>query len=58
MPSDTVIMTAIIAVAALEVVALCFGYNGTLLALAVAAIAGLGGYNLRIAVERVRHHGR
>jgi len=58
MPSDAVIMTAIIAVSALEIMALVYGYDGTLLALAVAAIAGLGGYNLRIAVERVRHHGR
>jgi len=54
MPSDTVVMTAIITVAAMELVALCFGYDGTLLALSVGAVAGLGGYNLRIAVERVR----
>jgi len=52
MPSDAVIMTAIIAVAALEVVALCFGYNGTILAGALAIIGGLGGYSVRVLAER------
>ena len=55
MPSDAVVMTAIIAVAALEVVALCFGYDGAILAGAMAIIGGLGGYTVRVLAERRAH---
>jgi hypothetical protein len=40
----SVIMTAIIAIAALEVCAMYMGYDGTILAGALALIGGLGGY--------------
>jgi len=52
MLSDAVVMTAIIAVAALNVVALCFGYDGVILAGAMAIIGGLGGYTVRTLAER------
>ena len=41
-----VAVTAICAITAIEVVALCNGINGTVLALTLAAIAGLGGYEV------------
>jgi len=37
---------AIVAILVLEVTALIMGVNGTALSLAVAAIAGLGGYTI------------
>ena len=37
-------VAAILAIAAIECMALYMGMNGTILALAVGAIAGLGGY--------------
>ena len=37
---------AIVAIAVLEIVALLTGHNGTILRLAFAAIAGLGGFSL------------
>lgn len=40
-------ITAIIAITILEAIALFNGVNGTYFALVLAAIAGLGGYQLR-----------
>jgi hypothetical protein len=40
----SVVMTAIIAIVALEVCAMYMGYDGTILAGALAIIGGLGGY--------------
>ncbi|GAH80882.1 unnamed protein product [marine sediment metagenome] len=40
-------MVAVVAIAYLERLAILAGINGWLLALAVAAIAGLGGYELK-----------
>jgi len=37
-------MTAIVGIAAIEIVALCNGINGTLMTICVAAIAGLAGW--------------
>jgi len=39
-----IICTAIVAIAAIEIVALCLGYNGQLLRLVLIAIAGLAGF--------------
>ncbi len=40
---------AIVGIAAVECVALLTGHNGVVLALVVAALAGLGGYEIRAA---------
>jgi len=44
LPSKTI--TAIIAVTILEAIALLKGVNGAMLSICIAAIAGLGGYEL------------
>jgi hypothetical protein len=43
---------AIICVTALEVIALCNGINGALLAGSIAIIAGLGGYEVKRRVNK------
>lgn len=42
----SVLITAIICIAGLEVVAMCFGINGKLFSLVIAAIAGIAGWAL------------
>ena len=49
-----VVMTAIICIAALEIVAMCFGYDGTILAGALALIGGLGGYLTGHTISAIR----
>jgi len=41
------VVTAIICITALEAIALSQGINGLLLTLAIGAIAGLGGYEIK-----------
>lgn len=43
---------AIICIAALEVIAIAQGINGAAIGIAVAAIAGLGGYELKVLRDR------
>ena len=45
---------AIGCIAGLEVVAICHGINGTTFSLAIAAISGLGGYELKILRDKVK----
>lgn len=48
MNDKTIVAVASIgAITAIEMVALSMGINGTMIALTVAAIAGLGGYELK-----------
>jgi hypothetical protein len=46
------VIVAICAVAAVEIVALLTGHNGTLLRFAIIAIAGLGGFSLAQLLKR------
>jgi len=47
METDWIIsLFAIVCITALEIVALSCGYNGTILSVAVAAIAGIAGYTI------------
>lgn len=48
----TRIVCAIIALVILEVTALLTGHNGTLLRIALVAIAGLGGFSLANVIRR------
>lgn len=50
----SVVMTAIVAIVALEVCAMYMGYDGTILAGALAIIGGLGGYVLRVVHVDIR----
>lgn len=53
-PREAISITGIIAIAVLEGFALHNGYNGTLMGLVIAAIAGIAGYELRGAkIERL-----
>ena len=54
MKSFVITGMAIVGIIILEVVALLHGINGTMFALAVAAISGLGGYEIRHGQEKVR----
>ena len=45
-----VAVTAIAAITAIEMVALSMGINGTILALSLAAVAGVGGYKLKTVI--------
>lgn len=51
-------IVAIIAIAGLEALALCQHINGAVLGIAFAAIAGLGGYEIREIVQRRRERRR
>lgn len=48
---------AMICIAGLESIALCKGINGTLFALAIAAISGLGGYSIKELVNKIKGGG-
>lgn len=45
-------IVAMICIAGLEALALVKGINGAILGLAFAALAGLGGYELKVLVDR------
>ncbi|MBA7582182.1 hypothetical protein ES708_24102 [subsurface metagenome] len=47
-------VVAILAIAGLEIYAISQGVNGTLMSLAFAAIAGLGGYEIKVLRDRVK----
>ena len=47
-------VTAIGAITAIEMIALSIGINGTILALSLAAIAGIGGYEIKNAETKIR----
>lgn len=51
---DKVVFVASI-IGILEAYALSLGINGTTLALSIAALAGLGGYELNDVIKRVKH---
>lgn len=46
MHDGTKVCFAIVAIAAIEIVALLTGHNGTMLRLTIVAVAGLGGFSL------------
>lgn len=48
-------LTAIVAIVALEMVALCKGINGVLLGGAITIIAGLGGYQVHNLRDKLKH---
>jgi hypothetical protein len=47
-----VLVTAIVGITIIEVVALCNGIDGTILLLALASIAGIGGFSLARLLHR------
>lgn len=47
-----VIITAMICIAGLEALAIIKGVNGAIFGLAITAIAGLGGYEIKVLRER------
>lgn len=49
-----VIITAIVCITGLEGYALYLGVDGAILALAVAAVAGLGGYEVKVFRDRAK----
>ncbi|MBA7536654.1 hypothetical protein ES705_28918 [subsurface metagenome] len=49
---------AILCITALEVIALCNGINGALLAGSIAIIAGLGGYQAHRVVTKKKGNGK
>ena len=55
MKDETIIsLVAINAIVALDVYALSLGFNGTGVALAIAGIAGIAGYELKDVLEKVK----
>jgi len=50
--SSVKICLAIVAITVLEVVAMLTGHNGTMLRLALVAVAGLGGFSLASILRR------
>jgi len=52
MHDGTKVIVAIIAVAAVEIVAMLTGHNGTMLRLAIIAVSGLGGFSLAKLLRR------
>ncbi len=46
MKPNSVVITVIICITFLEAVALLLGFNGTLLKIVIAALAGLGGWRI------------
>ena len=51
-------IVAIIAVVGLEVYALYKGINGTMLGLAIMAISGLGGYQIKVLRDSISKKGK
>ncbi len=47
-------IVAMVCIAGLEALALVKGVNGTVFSLVVAALAGLGGYELKVLLEKKR----
>ncbi|MCK4722493.1 MAG: hypothetical protein KAT75_04275 [Dehalococcoidia bacterium] len=47
-------IVAIVCIAALEVVALLKGINGAVLGIVIAALAGLGGYEVKVLRDKVK----
>lgn len=45
-------IVAIVAIAALEIVALCKGVDGVALSAAIGSIAGLGGYQIKAIIDK------
>lgn len=46
-------LLAMVCITALEVVALCKGINGAVFGIVIAALAGLGGYEIKVLQNKV-----
>jgi len=47
-------IVAMICIAGLEIVALCKGVNGAVFGIVIAALAGLGGYEIKVLREKTK----